>query len=188
MNQINELPHIDSNLTHWTKFDSWKAILLSRQLIPGTHKTNANEQRWMHRKGMICFTDIPYSISKSQRIQYGSWGIGFDKQWLESMGANPVFYYGEKLNSAHDSMHDLRQRLFKIEDEKIIDKRKLNEFLDALGIINQYWQSMHSGRKEYSEYFEREWRLHASDIELHENGGHLSKHLKLDFKALRKIL
>jgi len=118
---------------------------------------------------MICFTDIPYSISVAQRKQYGSWGISFDREWLISKGANPVFYYSRAIADLHDDINELRPLLSRLKAETEEDQNIIEKACLASSKLSNYWQALHSGRKDYSEYNEREWRLPSRYIKLGED-------------------
>jgi hypothetical protein len=44
---------------------------------------------------MVCFCDLPLSLIKKHLKQYGSYGIGLNKEWGKKNGVTPILYVHE---------------------------------------------------------------------------------------------
>ncbi len=117
---------------------------------------------------MKCFCDIPLSLIEEHCKKYGSYGLGFKKEWGEKMGINPVLYYDEK----SDFILNMKTAYNNLENSNInkLDKKSMefNLLADANLLFRQTLLNyklikgnMDRKKKTYKNiyfYDEREWR------------------------------
>jgi hypothetical protein len=108
INKVRLLPnpdHINKFLTHWTgrktkaddeaAFHILKTIVESKELKFGLHNTSFPSSKEQEKNTMICFTDTPIRQSLYHCIEYGFFGISFNKSAIIEYGASPVLYIVE---------------------------------------------------------------------------------------------
>ncbi len=118
----------------------------------------------------ICFTDLPLQLSQEHVSVYGSFGLGFSKEFVRNHGGNPVFYIDEYLVSHEDNhsnifrgpMSNLTKRLI----NEIRKKKHDDEIIQPLTLLLANCKEMgdigpasdYTNRND-SYYKEREWRI-----------------------------
>lgn len=118
----------------------------------------------------ICFTDLPLQLSKDHVSVYGSFGLGFSKEFVRNHGGNPVFYIDEyRVFHGHNHSNIFRGPIFEL------TRRLINESLDKKhdDKIRQPLKQLLANCKEMGDlgpasdytnrndsyYKEREWRI-----------------------------
>lgn len=154
--------------------------------IDRTHKNEPNKQFETFKKIMetgllfsevrfcesvgcdaICFTDLPLQLSEEHVSVYGSFGLGFSKEFVRNHGGNPVFYVDdyrvfyehEHSNIFRGPIFELTQRLI---NECLKDKEHSGNIIQLLSNCKEIGDlgptSDYTNRND-SYYKEREWRI-----------------------------
>ena len=98
---------------------------------------------------IICFTEIRLSQVARHSAEYGQLGIGFSRDYLMAMGANPVFY-----------VQNANQGIVNTNLSRLADAAP---HVDGLDVIMAYMKPMgeytDGGDPDVCYYREREWRI-----------------------------
>jgi Putative abortive phage resistance protein AbiGi, antitoxin len=118
---------------------------------------------------MVCFCDLPLSLAKEHIVKYGSYGIGFTKEWARRNQLNPVLYIEKDSilslylsTQTDDILKPARgnTNLSQEESNAILDA--MRRFSHILGFCkNHVGPLSRRGKKtveDYVFYDEREWR------------------------------
>ncbi|WP_373496964.1 abortive infection system antitoxin AbiGi family protein [Aquiflexum sp.] len=123
---------------------------------------------------MVCFCDIPLKfISRNHTERYGSYGIGFKKDWGTTNKVSPILYRLEQSgfsNSFRNSSFELNNIIERLEGLKMLYGENDSEILNIqsmLGALHSHSENMAGFIKSYEElyqgeirnnYIDREWR------------------------------
>ncbi|WP_373523651.1 abortive infection system antitoxin AbiGi family protein [Aquiflexum sp.] len=123
---------------------------------------------------MVCFCDIPLKfISRDHTKRYGSYGIGFKKDWGIKNKVSPILYRLEQSgfsNSFLNSSFELNTIIERLEGLKMLYGESDSEILDIqymVGALHSHSENMAGFIKSYEElykgqnrnnYIDREWR------------------------------
>lgn len=154
--------YISDYLTHWTGrsvdeetgFNNLSSILKHNRLKlsynPLVIMDIYNE---IHEK-MVCFTDVPLSLSAKHCNKYGKFGIVFDKRKLANKGAHPVFYF------THTMAKDIK-RIFNFIVRENHNESFPVDLFEAFKRFFYFTQEYSKGRIDSTDafYYEREWRI-----------------------------
>jgi hypothetical protein len=160
--------HISNHLTHWTgrgksddeAFDIICKIVKSEKLKLSQCPNNfENEEEIKLGVPMVCFTETPIEHSLEHCERFGRFGIGFDKQDMIKLGANPVLYlvnnrkyYQEKLRDFY--WVELKEKYGAQTEIPFEIKNNLSWFLSS---TQPYTDNSKGKTREY--YSQREWRI-----------------------------
>lgn len=118
----------------------------------------------------ICFTDLPLQLSQEHVSVYGSFGLGFSKEFVRNHGGNPVFYIDEyRVFYNHNHSNILRGPIFELTQhliDEISIKKHDDEIIQPLIQLLANCKEMgdlgpasdYTNRND-SYYKEREWRI-----------------------------
>ncbi|MGI4862970.1 MAG: abortive infection system antitoxin AbiGi family protein [Janthinobacterium lividum] len=117
---------------------------------------------------MVCFCDLPLTMAKEHIKKYGSYGIGFSKEWARTNQLNPVFYL-EANSNINKYITEQSDEYIKNVDVKKVSKEELannfkleQEFARLTAFCkNHEGPLIRKGKptiKNYTFYDEREWR------------------------------
>lgn len=134
---------------------------------------------------MVCFCDIPLSLSINHINTYGQYGLGMTKEWGLRKGLNPVIYFNKNSHLAIK---------FSVLTNELIWKRTLpaQAFHEIMGYIKPYEGTLYRNGRDVKEnvrfYDEHEWRYVPDRSILSDNGieTSLQRHIYLNQKALRE--
>lgn len=113
---------------------------------------------------MVCFCDIPLSLSNEHRSRYGKYAISLNKTWAIINELSPVFYVSND-SANHMILYSIRDKLELL--KRGFHASELTEaemsFIDDLDMsINDLWNNIKPFCNEDSSvkyYDEREWRF-----------------------------
>jgi len=164
------MPAISSDtLFHFTNKDNLLGIL-ENEFYPqfSLEQYHVDETKPPFRVGipMICFCDIPLSMTYAHMTNYGNYGIGMSKEWAKRNRLNPVLYlhkgsqttklFDNALKSIHEDVNGVRKQGAEI--------HSLTDLRDMLFKLFTYTKSFDgeinvAGKVEYRKFYdEREWR------------------------------
>lgn len=122
----------------------------------------------------ICCCDIPVSMARTMRRQYGNFAIAFSKEWGIDKGFNPIFYIqDERVINSYLVLYDLANKYLNKKAEIIgLNENDVNNYYRervdynssmnfVFGYIKKYkgeWRN-----EEYCNYKENEWRYIVKD-------------------------
>jgi hypothetical protein len=160
--------HISEYLTHWTgrdkcddvAFDILEKIVKSKKLklspCPNHFKKADGSTNSV---SMVCFTETPIEQSLDHCNTFGFFGIGFDKQDMAKLGANPVLYivkdrkyYQEKFSNIY--WNELQEKWQGQMEIPFDIRNNLSWFLAS---TQPYTDEFNGKTREY--YSQREWRI-----------------------------
>ncbi len=158
--------YISEYLVHWTGKDGdetgakiLSVIVSTCQLLLSYNVFHILDiYNKIHEK-MVCFTDVPLTLSAQHCSRYGRFGIAFHKINLMNAGAQPVFY------ATHASKHDL-DVIFDFLQTQNQTKTIETSVFDALLRHFYFMQTFSDGKadKKDTYYYEREWRLGKQNL------------------------
>jgi len=151
-----------NSIIHFTKTsDALKGILQNNFRLKYCVEMITLSDKLNYAAPMISFCDIPLSQMKDHIGKYGSYAIGFTKEWAQKNKLNPVIYVQEGSDLAV-SIYDAYKEVTK---ERTVDWGSLNKmnqnFLNILRHIKNYEADLSRGGeviKDYRFSDEREWR------------------------------
>jgi len=125
---------------------------------------------------MVCFCDLPLSLAKDHITKYGSYGIGFSKEWARKNQLNPVLYLEQGSTLSIYLSKQTDKILDAIHSKESFSKEDMDElykFAHVLGFCkNHIGLLSRKGKKEIQDYVfydEREWRYIPSQETLEES-------------------
>ncbi len=164
------LPHyVSEYLTHWTGknksdeagFLNLKSIVESQTLLLSYCPHFFTNESIEANIRMVCFTDIPHNLSENHCLEYGRFGIVFNKSRLKKHGANPVLYLTNENKHIATEVYKFICKLSKNGQEESITS-SLKSFFG-------YVQDCTSFESNKDLYYEREWRILENSLELEQN-------------------
>lgn len=85
-----------NTLFHFTSFDSIISILNGNYFrVCYSKETFVLRHKLHYYFPMVCFCDIPLTMTKEHINDYDGYAIGLKKEWAIGHGLNPVFYLNE---------------------------------------------------------------------------------------------
>lgn len=183
---------IASSLFHFTKeIDTIIKIIEEKSLRPSLNLESV--QNFFPGKKyiatpMVCFCDIPLKfISDNHTERYGTYGLGFKKDWGIQNKVSPILYRLENSdfsNSFNNSALEINKISEKLETLNSLSGQDISEIQDIQYIfsnLNGQLENMAGFVKSYEElfqnkprnnYLDREWRWVPKDKkkEFHEFG------------------
>lgn len=166
--------YINSSLIHWTgrkkeKDDACLVLenICKEQMLRLIYCPPYVQENLKSKVKMVCFTDIPLEHSREHCIQFGEFGLVFDKQKMIEYGANPVLYTTRKHLDRIRNITCLLERMKDMEKDREwrseVEAFNFSEdesiaLLEVLGLSQEYSYKNVDGAR-YVNYFQREWRL-----------------------------
>jgi hypothetical protein len=176
---------ISDTLMHWTgrnkpedqAFDIIRRIVESRKLLL-TYCPNYTDlpEKLATKTQMVCFTDIPLSLSREHCESFGEFGVGFNKKRMMAYGANPVLYTTDEMRN---KVHAFISLVKKLHSEEV-DRESRSQGDRYQFTSEQFWAlfDMMGLTQEYSydddriNYYQREWRISYNALIMgHVKGG-----------------
>ena len=158
--------YISEYLVHWTGRDGDETgakilsiIASTCQLLLSYNVFHILDIYNKIREKMVCFTDVPLSLSAQHCTSYGRFGIAFHKIRLINVGAQPVFY------ATHANKSDL-DVIFNFLQNQNQDNGISTKVFDALLRHFYFMQTFSNGKADSKDayYYEREWRLGKQNL------------------------
>lgn len=103
--------------------------------------------------GMVCFTEVGLDRVVAHGGQYGSMGIGLDRDWLLARGANPVLYIQSARQGIINSNMPLFQQLDSLLASAPMLRRAMLQFLTYIKPMSEL------GEPTLRHYDDMEWRI-----------------------------
>ncbi len=170
--------YISNSLIHWTgrnknfeeAYSTLEKIINSEILwlsFCPIHNSAIEDCKIM----MVCFTDIPLSLSEEHCNTFGKFGIAFNKNRMIGYGANPVFYLTDKNNNRLKEVYNfLTKALDKERDREFLEgsenfdysTEQIYSLLEIFGFTQEYYSN--TIEKEF--YYEREWRINCQTLKI----------------------
>lgn len=170
---------------HYTStIDNVANILKEKKLYPQFCSENLGTKMKPHLGfgiPQICCCDIPVSMARNMRSQYGNFAIAFSKEWGIKKEFNPIFYtQDERVINSYLVLYELASKYLKNKKAEILrlNENEVNNYYResfdykssmnfVFGYIKKYkgeWKN-----KEYFNYEENEWRYIVEDGRLVSN-------------------
>jgi hypothetical protein len=178
---MDDMKSISTNeLFHFTEFEYLKSILITKAFFPRFNleilllNPNLEKKVSMFPIPMVCFCDIPLSLTENHRNRYGNCAIALKEEWKTRKKINPVFYIKSESHVAN-TLSDITNSLEKLfpymrseNNELTIELNKLrNNFMTIINFGKNYenkniksynfgiGKTLQEKRKFYDE---KEWR------------------------------
>ncbi|MBE7443557.1 MAG: hypothetical protein HS119_14010, partial [Flavobacteriales bacterium] len=141
---------------HDKAFDIICQIIKNEKLKLSPCPNNFNNKKNIKLESpMICFTETPLDHSLNHCKDFGKFGIGFDKQDMINIGANPVLYIVKERKHYQDELINFYNYLKRETDNIPFDIRnKISWFLAS---TQPHTDDIKNITREY--YSQREWRI-----------------------------
>ena len=163
------MPAISSDtLFHFTSKNNLLGIL-ENEFYPRFHLEEYQLNETTSFKigiAMVCFCDIPLSMTYAHMANYGNYGIGMSKEWAKQNRLNPVLYLhkGSRTTQLIDAaLSSITQDISDV-GKSGIEIHSLTELRDLLFKLFTYTKPFDGmitlkGRSDYRKFYdEREWR------------------------------
>jgi hypothetical protein len=160
--------HINRYLTHWTgrgKSDAEALNIICQIIKTRTLKLSPCPNIFNNNDGskntvpMVCFTETPIEHSIEHCNKFGFFGIGFEKQDMIKLGANPVLYIVPNRKYYQDTLNiyywkELKEKWGAQTDVPFEIRNNLSWLLS---VTQPYSDILNGTEREY--YEQREWRI-----------------------------
>lgn len=172
------------SLYHYTStIDNVANILKEKKLYPQFCSENLGTKMNPHLGfgiPQICCCDIPVSMARNMKSQYGNFAIAFSKEWGIQNKFNPIFYIqDERVINSYMFLYELANKYLNKKAEIIcLNENDVNNYYlergdynatmnFVFGYIKKYKEEWKN--KEYLNYEENEWRYIVDDGKLVSN-------------------
>ncbi len=149
-------------LCHYTKSVDTVISIIQNGFYPRVSKEDVSFRYPLFEKfilgiPMVCFTDIPETLSEEHKSIYGAYGLGLKKEWGIKNGLNPVCYV-IKNSQLIDSFNDVQVELQKLSSNNMTNQiRALEVTMSFGGFLKLYSEKLPDGSEKLY-YDEKEWR------------------------------
>lgn len=153
--------------------------ILNERTLCVPDKTHLNDETLIDDQGKptsiwgvqrVCFADIPFAFLKHHIGHYGNVGLGFDREYLITRGAQPLIYVAQTpgkrefhqwtassiINCLYKEWNKLLKKMESHTSEK--EHEHLKELTWRFEILRNYIKQF-AADDEHSAYYEREWRI-----------------------------